>query len=793
MKLYRNWLDDFTSINADDKEYCDVMTMTGSKVEGCEVLGSEISNVVVGRVISIVRHENSDHLWVCTVDAGQTQPVQIVTGAQNVRQGDLVPVALHGASLPGGIKIKKGNLRGVKSEGMLCSLSELGLTLSDYPYAEEDGIFILRENCAPGDDIRKVTGLNGSVIEFEITNNRPDCLSVRGLARESAISFRAELNLPEPKVKGSGDNISSYLDVDILDPVLCPRYTARYVKNVKIGPSPLWLRTRLRASGVRPINNIVDITNYVMLEYGQPMHSFDYSCITGNRIIVRRAHEGETMSTLDGSSRTLTRDMLVIADETKAIGLAGVMGAENSEITETTKSVVFESANFNGVCIRKTAIALGMRTDASSRFEKGLDPLGTLPAVERACELVELLGAGEVVDGVIDVIAADSAPVKLPLEPGRINALLGTNIDKAFMIDILTKLGFIFDGDIMTVPSWRGDVKQCADVAEEVARFWGYDKIEPSLFKGVTAEGGLTPRQSAARHAGELLRGMGFYEMLTYSFMGQSSNDKVNMPAGHPLRRSAVIQNPLGEDSSVMRTTMLPSLLETLGRNYSYRNRDVRVYELARVYIPGAEHELADEKNTLVLGCYGEGCGFYNLKGCVEALLESLRVKDAVFTAEKGAYAYHPGRCAKIAVNGTQIGIMGQIDPRVADNYGISQEIYAAELDFDVMFAARGPEPVYVPLPRFPSVLRDLSAVCDSDIPVSELRGCIAAAGGSLLKHIGLFDVYTGSPIPEGSKSVSFSLEFRSDDSSLTDADISPIMTAIIDRLSSALGAQIRR
>jgi phenylalanyl-tRNA synthetase beta chain len=791
MKLSREWLKEFTDISAPSREYAEKMSLSGSKVEGTEELGAEIINVVAGKVISIEHHENSDHLWVCQLDVGRAEPVQIVTGAQNVRAGDLVPVALHKSTLPGGVKIEKGKLRGVKSEGMLCSLGELNLTVNDYPYADADGIFIMKEPCVPGQDIREVLGLNDSVVDFEITNNRPDCLSVIGLARESAVTFGAPLRLHTPEVKGSGDSILNYLDVDIENPQLCPRYTARYVKNVKIAPSPEWMRRRLRASGVRPINNIVDITNYVMLEYGQPMHSFDYSCISGSHIIVRNALEGEQMSTLDGTVRTLSSDMLVIADETRAIALAGIMGGENSEIKDTTKAVVFEAANFNGTGVRKTALKLAMRTDSSSRFEKGLDPLGTLPAVERACELVELLGAGEVVDGVIDVIASDNAPTTLKLEPERINKLLGTSIPRDFMVKVLCDLGFTFEGDIMTVPSWRADVSHYSDVAEEVARFYGYDVIEATSFKGSTAQGGLTRKQQAERSAAALCRSMGFNDILTYSFMGQSDNDKVMMPADHGLRNSAVILNPLGEDTSVMRTTMLPSLMECLGRNYSYRNKDVKLFELSKVYLPvGAALPL--EKKILALGLYGQEADFFILKGYVEAILGSLRINNAEYKAASDEYAYHPGRCAYIYSGAHKIGLIGEIHPKVTKNYGIALPVCAAELDFDAMFELQGEEAVYKPLPRFPAVLRDLALVCNDEVTVGMLSDCIKKAAGSILEEVSFFDIYKGASIAANKKSVAFSLRFRLEDRSLSDEDINPVISKILLALDSELGAKIR-
>ncbi len=792
MKLSRKWLSEFTDIKASDKEYADALTLSGSKVEAIDIPGEEISKVVVGKVITIERHPDSDHLWVCSIDAGQGEPIQIVTGAQNVRAGDLVPAALHGSTLPGGVKIKKGNLRGVKSEGMLCSLKELGLDLHDFPYAVEDGIFILQEDCKPGDDIKAVVGLDDNVIDFEITNNRPDCLSVIGLARESAVTFGTELKLKTPEVKGSGDNIIDYLDVEIENGKLCPRYTSRVVKNIKVGPSPKWMRERLRASGIRPISNIVDITNYVMLEYGQPMHAFDYSCVEGKQIIVRTANEGETLETLDGNLRKLTTDMLVIADVNRPIGVAGVMGGGNSEIKPETTTIVFESANFNGVSIRKTATALGMRTDASGRYEKGLDPLNTLPAVQRACELVEMLGAGEVVDGIIDVVAADINEVTLPIEASKINALLGTDISEDYMIKVLSDLGFKVENSIITVPSWRSDISHFSDIAEEVARFYGYNVIEPTVFRGAAVQGGLNEKQTFERKLNELCRGIGFSEILTYSFIGDSDYDKMLIPAASPIRKSLRILNPLGDDTSVMRMTGLPSMMEVLGRNSSYRNKEARLYELSKVYIPKDGAILSDERTMLVLGAYGQKESFFTLKGCVEALFNTLRVGGVEYTAVTDNASFHPGRCAEVSCGGKVLGMIGQIHPKVQDNYGIDLPVFAAELDLGVLLEVRQPDATYKPLSRFPSVYRDLAIVCDCEIPVAVIEKHIMTAGGALLRNVSLFDVYTGSPIPEGKKSAAFSLEFCSEEQSLTDADIAPRMENILKQLQTAINAQIR-
>lgn len=792
MVLSREWLSEFTDVKATDKEYYDAMTLSGSKVEGYEIVGEEISNVVVGKVTEIVRHENSDHMWICTVDVGKGAPITIVTGAQNVKQGDLVPAALDGATLPGGITIKTGQLRGVESEGMLCSLKELGLTTHDFPYAIEDGIFILQEDCKPGDDIKSVCGLGDTVWEFEITNNRADCLSVIGLARETAATFGTELRLHKPLVKGGAGNISDHLSVEIADKALCPRYTAKMVKNIKIQPSPKWLRQRLRDNGVRPINNIVDITNYVMLEYGQPMHAFDYSCVKGNKIVVRRAAAGETLTTLDGNVRAITPDMLVIADEREPIGLAGVMGGGNSEITGDTKMIVFESANFNGTSVRKTAIALGMRTDASGRFEKGLDIMNTVPAVERACELVELLGAGDVLDGTIDVMAGEYKPVTLPLEPERINALLGTDIDRDFMVKVLEKLDFTMDGNTICVPSFRQDIEHYADIAEEVARFYGYDKIVPTVFKGEATKGGYDKKQLFESQINSICRGMGYYEVMTYSFGSKTAWDKIRLPSDSKLRSAFVIQNPLGEDTSVMRTTALPSMLDVLSTNLAKRNLDVKLFELATIYLPAENSELADERTILTMGTYGEGSDFFTLKGSVEALFSALRIKNIRFESVSDVAAYHPGRCAAIYCGDVRLGIMGQVHPLVSDEYGMSAAVYTAELNVREMMGCTAGEPTYTPLPKFPAMTRDIAVVCDSAITVAALTDTMKAAGGEYLESCKLFDIYTGTGIPAGRKSVAFSLSIRAKDQTLTYEHAEEIVASILEKLEKVHGAVIR-
>ena len=792
MKLSREWLGEYTTIGAPDKEYCDAMTMSGSKVEGWEVTGSEISRVVVGRVISMERHTNSDHMWVCKIDVGGERELQIVTGAQNVNIGDLVPVALDGSTLPGGKEIRTGKLRGELSEGMLCSLGELGLEQRDFPYAIEDGIFILEEDCLPGDDIREVCGLNDSVVEFEITNNRPDCLSVRGLARESACTFHTPLTFAEPTVTAGHGDIHEKLSVEIKDAELCPRYTARMVKNIKIAPSPKWMRRRLRASGVRPINNIVDITNYVMLEYGQPMHAFDYACLHDGKIIVRRAEEGESLRTLDGSDHALTPGMLVIADPEGPVALAGVMGGANSEITDETTTIVFESANFLGHSIRKTAIALGMRTDASGRFEKGLDLFATVPAVDRACELVEMLGAGEVFDGTIDVLAKEPETTFIELDDKRINALLGTDIPREFMTDTLTSLGFELNGNTLTVPSWRGDCTMLADIAEECARFWGYDKIEATDIRGAATQGGYSEKTIFTQKLGTACRAMGYTEVMTYSFVSPSSLDKIKVPADSPLRDNYRILNPLGEDTSVMRTTALPSMLGVLSTNLSRRNMEAKLYEMATVYKKQPGKMLADERTVLTLGAYGGDVDFFALKGAVEALLCAARTPDVRFTADTETAAFHPGRCAAVWSGDTRLGTLGQIHPDVCAAYGLDGATYCAEIDVVLLHDLEGAEPVYTPLPRFPAITRDIAVVCDAAVPVGELTECIRKAEKNVLRGVKLFDVYTGVGIPEGKKSVAFSLTLRSDDGTLTDDHAEEAVRAVLDALRESFGAVIR-
>ncbi len=795
MRLNRKWLnEDFVDLHeVSDKDFVETLTIFGQKVETWERMDAEIKNVVVGKVLSMVRHPNSDHMWICQVDVGEETPVQIVTGAQNVHEGDLVPAALHNSWLPGGVHITKGKLRGEVSNGMLCSFGELGLTQNDLPGAYADGIWILNgEDCKVGQDINTVIGNDDTVVEFEITNNRPDCYSIIGLAREAAAAFGKPMRHHEPQVHGSdAGSIFEHLDVEVPAVDKCRRYSSRMVANVKIGPSPKWLRQRLRANGVRPINNIVDITNYVMLEYGQPMHAFDYRYVSSGKIVVREAEAGETLTTLDGSIRPLKPGMLVIADEQKPIGLAGIMGGENSEIADDTSMVVFESANFDGTSIRQTALALGMRTEASGKFEKNLDPLMTVPAVQRACELVELLGCGDVLDGMIDVINHVPEPRRVKLEPEKINALLGTEISREDMVKYLSNLEIPVEGDEILVPSFRPDLILNADIAEEIGRSYGYNEIPVTEFKNST-QGGYSAEMKLEAQTGIFCRGLGYNEIITYSFTSPSAFDQIRLPKDSPLRNCLRIQNPLGEDTSVMRTIALPSMMDILARNSAYHNKAAKFYEIAKVYLPTEGQVLPQEPKKLLLGTYGAGETFFTLKGEIEAILKGLRVLPVEYTAEKSNPSYHPGRCAILSIDGENVGVMGQVHPLVVKNYGMDCEVYCAELNLSRLMQLRLPDPTYTPLPKYPAVTRDLALVCDEDVTVAQAEKVIAAAAGKLLRDVRLFDIYRGTGVPTGKKSMAFSLELRSDERTLTDSDSEGVMNKVLSALKNDLNAVLR-
>ena len=795
MKLNRKWLnEDFVDLSAvSDKEFVETLTVFGQKVETWERMDAEMKNVVVGKVLSMVRHPNSDHMFICQVDVGKDEPVQIVTGAQNVHEGDLVPAALHNSWLPGGVHITKGKLRGELSCGMLCSFAELGLTQNDLPGVFADGIWILEPDSAkPGDDMNLIFGNDDTIVDFEITNNRPDCYSIMGLAREAAAAFGKPMKHHEPVVHGSdAGSIFEHLDVEVPATALCNRYSSRMVANVKIGPSPKWLRQRLRANGVRPINNIVDITNYVMLEYGQPMHAFDYRYVSSGKIVVREAEAGEALTTLDGNVRNLKAGMLVIADDAKPIGLAGIMGGENSEIKDDTTMVVFESANFNGTSIRQTALALGMRTEASSKFEKNLDPMMTVPAVQRACELVELLECGDVLDGIIDIINYVPQERTLPLEPEKINHLLGTNISKEDMVMYLNRLEIPVENDIIAVPSFRPDLVRMVDIAEEVGRSFGYNEIPVTQFRTAT-HGGYSQEMKLEAKAGALCRGLGYSEIITYSFTSPTVFDQIRLPSDSPLRNTLRIQNPLGEDTSIMRTIALPSMLEILSRNNAYHNKAAKLYEVAKVYLPVEGQPLPQEPKMLVFGSYGEKETFFKLKGEIEALFAGLRMKKASYTAEKNNPSYHPGRCASISIDGEVIGVMGQVHPLVAKNYGIDSEVYCAELNFTKMLGLRLPDPTFTALPKYPAVSRDLALICSEDITVAQVEEVISASAGKLLRKIQLFDIYRGVGVPEGKKSMAFSLQLRADDRTLTDSDSEAVVNNVLAAVKEQLNATLR-
>ena len=795
MKAPLNWLKDYVDIDVTTKEFSDAMTMSGSKVEGIEVQGEGISNVVVGKITSIEKHPNADKLVVTQVDIG-SEVIQVVTGAQNVKVNDYVRVALVGATLPGGIKISKGKLRGVESNGMMCSIEELNLTREDFPDAPEDGIYILEPGVELGKDIKEVMGINETSIEFEITSNRPDCMSILGLAREAAVTLKKEFKKPQLKVLEEGDEAKNYISVEIKDPDLCPRYAARVVKDVKIAPSPKWMRDRLRAAGVRPINNIVDITNYVMLEYGQPMHAFDLKDVQGNKIIVRRALDGETVKTLDDQDRNLDTSMLVIADENRAIAVAGVMGGANSEISDSTKTILFESANFNGASVRLTAKKLGLRTEASARFEKGLDAENVVPALERAVQLVEELGAGTVCKGIVDCYVKKPIPVTLNLRPDKINAFLGTNISKAEMIEILKALEFEIDESTNTVkvPTFRSDVEGEADLAEEIARFYGYNKIEPTLLSGKAATlGRKTYKQSIEDLIKDTMVSCGLYETFTYSFTSPKDFDKLNLPQDSSLRKAVVISNPLGEDYSIMRTTTITDMLKVISTNYNRRIEEARLFEMSLVYLPESLpiKELPKEKPILTIGMYGK-TDFYELKGTVEELLSRLGIEEYEFVPVKDNPTFHPGRTASLIIKGECVGIIGEVHPAVSEKFECPERTYLAEIEIESLVKNEALESEYKPLPKFPAVSRDIAMLVKDEIMVKQIEDIIKQRAGKILEDIKLFDVYKGKQVPEGMKSVAYSITFRASDRTLTDEEVGKAMTKILDGLKKNIEAQLR-
>ncbi|MBR6401631.1 MAG: phenylalanine--tRNA ligase subunit beta [Firmicutes bacterium] len=799
MNLPISWLKEYVDLDCTTQEFMDEITLSGSKVESLTVMGKDIDGIITGKVLEIEKHPDADKLVVTQIDTGNGEPIQIVTGASNLKVGDIVPVAMvnsnvyHGSEL---VKIKKGKLRGVESNGMLCSIEELGFTRHDYPEAPENGIYVFTEEVPLGADVKELLQINDEVVEFEITSNRPDCFSITGLARETAATFRKPFKFPEIKVEEKGEgNAADMISVEIKNPELCPRYIARAVKNVKIGPSPLWMRHRLTAAGVRPINNIVDITNYVMLEIGQPMHAFDIDCIKDRKIIVRNADKGEKITTLDGQERELDPSMLVIADTEKAVAVAGVMGGENSMITEGAEAILFESANFNGPNVRITAKKLGLRTDASAKYEKGLDPNLSIIAVNRAVQLVEMLGCGEVCPGMVDCYPNVRTERTLEYSPESINKLLGTNISSDEMIELFKLIEVKADGHKAVIPTFRPDLEAEADLAEEIARFYGYDKIESTLAAGTPTVGKKSPSQQIEDKIKNTMVAMGLCEAMNYSFESPKVFDKLNIPADSDLRKTVKISNPLGEDFSIMRTITLNGMLTSLATNFKrHRSESAGLFEIGKIYIPKALPltELPDELPKLTIGMFGQGVDFFTVKGIAEELFGVLGIKDAEYTANKNLPYMHPGRTADISLNGKNIGFAGQLHPSAAENYGIGTEVYIAVIDINTLVENADFDHIYKPLPKFPAVERDIAMLVRDEVPVKAIEDVLRIKGGKFLEDIRLFDVYKGKQIEQGFKSVAYSLFFRAPDKTLTDEEISSPMKKILAELEEKLGAKLR-
>ncbi len=790
MNLSMKWLNDFVDIDINAREFSEKMTMSGSKVEKYEIEGEKLNRVVVGKVLSIDKHPNADKLVVCMIDVGENEPIQIVTGAKNLKINDIIPVALDGSTLTDGTKIKKGKLRGVLSCGMMCSLDELGLNLNDFPYADKNGIFVLQEdNYKLGQDIREVIGLNDTIFEFEITPNRPDCLSVIGLARETAATFDKELKLHTPTIKSTIEN-NDELKVTVSTPNLCPFYSARIVKNVKIAPSPRFIRERLRAMGVRSINNIVDITNYVMLEYGQPMHAFDLRFIEGNQINVRKANKNEKITTLDGVERTLNENNLVVANKNKPMAIAGVMGGEFSSVMDDTSTVVLESAVFDSISVRKASKEQNLRTDSSARFEKGLDTNNCIPALNRACELIELLGAGDVVEETFIVDNSKNIETKIPFDVKFINKFLNINLSEKEMINILEKIDcHVIDSNVI-VPSFRPDLKLKQDIAEEIARFYGYNNIASTPLRG-SHYGKYTDMQKFEQKITNSMIALGLNEITTYSFTSPRQYDKILLPNEHSLRKSVVIANPLGEDTSLMRTTALVSMLDVLSTNYNHKNENVQLFEIATEYIPNGNEELPTETNTLIAGLYGNQIDFLYVKGILEDLMDNLSVKDYDVTACSNIVYFHPGRCAVISHGENTLGYIAEVHPSVLDNYNIAKRSYVIKLDVNSLMQASDNSKVYHPIAKFPAVNRDLALICDDSTPVGELTKVIKTSAGNLLENVHIFDIYKGEQIPQNKKSVALNVSLRSIESTLNEEQVNSIIKKIIKAFDK-LGITLR-
>ena len=806
MNTSLNWIKAMVpGLDVTDQEFRDAMTLSGTKVENFTAFDKNLDKIVVGQIESVEKHPDADKLVICQVNVG-SETVQIVTGAPNIpvgSSGQKVPVVLDGGRVAGGhdggalpedgIKIKKGKLRGVESFGMMCAIEELGSSREFYPDAPENGIYILGDDAQVGEDAVHYLGLDDTVFEYEIKNNRVDCYSIIGIAREAAATFRKPFTPPVVTETGNAEDINDYVKVDVEATDLCSRYTARLVKNIKLAPSPKWMQLRLASAGIRPINNIVDITNYVMEEYGQPMHAYDYDTLAGGKIVVRRAKDGEKFMTLDGQERTLDSDMLMICDGEKAVGLAGIMGGENSKITDDVKTMLFEAATFDGTNIRKATKRLGLRTDASGKFEKGLDPENALAAMNRACQLIEELGAGEIVGGVVDVYPNKKERVRVPFEPERINALLGTNVSVEEMLGYFKMLELDYDEakQELIIPTFRQDLLRTADIAEEVARFFGYANIPTTLPHGASTMGKISFKQRVEDVAGEIAQFCGFSQAMTYSFESPKVFDKLKLAADAEERKTVVISNPLGEDFSIMRTLPLNGMLNSLATNYNRRNKDVKLYELAKVYVPVEGEDLPDERVQFTLGFYGDG-DFFTMKGVVEEFLEKIGMSARPeYDPEAGKTFLHPGRQAEILYKDTVIGYLGEVHPDVADTYGLGERTYIAVLDLPEILPFASFDRKYEGIAKFPAVTRDISMVMPKTVLVGEVEKIIEKRGGKLLEKYNLFDIYEGAQIKEGFKSVAYTISFRAKDRTLEDKDIQPIMEKILGDLSG-MGIELR-
>lgn len=806
MNTSLSWLRKYVpDLDVASQDYCDAMTLSGTKVETCTNLDRNLSKIVVGQVLTCVPHPDSDHLHICTVDVGEGEPLQIVCGAPNVAAGQKVPVVLDGGKVAAshrdgeadeGFRIKKGKLRGVESCGMICSIEELGSSHEFYPEADPDGIYVFPEETLVGADAVEVLGLHDSVIEYEITSNRVDCYSVIGIAREAAATFHKDLVLPEIPETGNDEDVSDYISVDVKDPDLCPRYTARVVKNVKIGPSPKWMQRCLASQGIRPINNIVDITNFVMAEYGQPMHSYDYDTIRGKKIVVKRAANKETFKTLDGIERPLDDQVLMIADGERYVGIAGIMGGEDSMITDDVKTVLFEAACFDGTNIRLSSKRIGLQTDASQKFDKGLDPNTAMEAMNRACALMEEFGAGEVVGGAIDYYPVKREPVEIPFEPDKINAMLGTSVAEEDMIRYFEKEDLSYDADrkVVIVPTFRQDLLRTCDLAEEVARFFGYDNIPTTLPKGGNTAGGLQFDMIIQGYARDAAEECGFSQGYCYSFESPKVFDKLLLAEDAPERRAIEIRNPLGPDFSIMRTLTLNGMLQSLSTNYNRRNKDVRLYEIGNVYLAKSLplSDLPDERMKLTLGMYGEG-DFFTMKGAVETFLEKIGLREEPeYRADAKKAYYHPGRQADIYYDNQLIGNIGEIHPTVASNYGIGDRVYVTVLDLKMISPMANFDYKFTEVAKYPAVSRDISMIVPKKVTNWEIEKMIKQRGGKILESCELFDLYEGAPILPGFKSMAYALSFRHKDKTLEEAEITAAMKKILNGLDG-MGIELRK